>query len=80
MTNSEQPLNITLDEEEIEHVTSYTYLGHNIKIGKENQGVETNRRVTLRWVAFYKVSYVLKSRTFHIGLKSKILDTCILPV
>lgn len=49
-------------------------------MGKENKEAGISRRVKPGWVGFNKLSYILKLKTFPIDLKSKIFDSCILPV
>lgn len=72
--------NITIDNTIIENVDHYIYLGHTIKIGKENQSAEIKRRIHLAWVAFGKLSYIFKDNRIPIYLKRKAYDSCILPV
>lgn len=38
----------------IEQVDTYKYLGHEIKIGRNNQTHEMKKRIGLTWVAFGK--------------------------
>lgn len=80
MTNAPMPIHIAINGADIENVDSYIYLGHTLKLGKENQDAEIDRRIRLAWQAFGKLSFILKSRTFPIKLKAKIFDSCVLPV
>lgn len=59
---------------------AYVYLGHEIKLGKENRTSEITRRVRMSWAAFGKLSSILKNPEVHINLKRKVHNTCILPV
>ncbi|CAH1224416.1 unnamed protein product [Diabrotica balteata] len=49
MTN--QNITIDLDGSEIESVEEYIYLGHTIKLGKQNQTAEITRRIRMTWAA-----------------------------
>lgn len=71
---------IQIDGTVLENVTEYVYLGHTLKLGKENQTAELRRRITLSWAAFRKLSYILKSKTVPINLKRKVYEACVLPV
>lgn len=41
-----------LENTEVSQVTAYKYLGHEIKIGRNNETFETDRRIRLKWTAF----------------------------
>lgn len=71
---------ITIDQQQIENVSHYIYLGHNITLGKDNQRSEVARRVSLMWAAFGNLAHILKNPDILINLKRKIFDSCILPV
>ena len=79
MSNDTQ-YNITIDNTIIENVDHYIYLGHNIKLGKENQNAEIKRRIQLAWVAFGKLNYIFKDKKVPLYLKRKVYDSCVLPV
>lgn len=79
MTNLVPSEHLFIDGKHIEQVNSYKYLGHEIRIGRDNQTCEINRRIGLTWAAFGKLGYVLRSE-IPICLKRKIYDHCILPV
>lgn len=64
----------------IENVDQYIYLGHAVKLGKENQTAEIGRRVALTWSAFGKLQYIFKDSNMPISLKRKVYEACILPV
>lgn len=72
--------NITIDNTTIENVDHYIYLGHKIKLGKENQNAEIKRRIHLAWVAFGKLNYIFKDKKVPLHLKRKAYNSCILPV
>lgn len=71
---------VYIDGKEIEKVEEYVYLGHTIRVGKENQTAEIGRRIRLTWSAFGKMRYIFKNSGIPINLKRKVFDTCILPV
>lgn len=71
---------IFVDNVIIQAVEEYNYLGHIIKLGKDNRESEIKRRVQLSWAAFGKMSHILRDNTIPINLKRKVYDTCILPV
>jgi hypothetical protein len=71
---------VTIDNNDLEVVKEYTYLGHKIKIGKENQTAEISRRTSLSWAAFGKLGHIMKNTDIPISLKRKVYDTCVLPV
>lgn len=71
---------IVIDGNLIQNVTEYVYLGHLIKLGKENQAAEIDRRIRMTWVATGKLSNILKNPNIPINLKRKVFNTCILPV
>ena len=71
---------ILLNNHPLETVDEYVYLGHLIQLGKKNQTAEINRRIRASWAAFGKLGYILKNPDIPINLKSKVFDTCVLPV
>jgi len=56
------------------------YLSHVIKRGKENQTVEIKRRIKLTWIAFGKLSHIVKIPDIPINLKRTVSNASILPV
>lgn len=66
------------NEEQIE--TLNAYLGHRFKVEKENQPAEISRKVCMTWTAVGKLSNIVKNRNLSTHLKTKVLNTCILPV
>lgn len=77
---SSEPLSVIIEGTIIEQVSQYTYLGHNIKLGRENQGAEILRRKQLSWAAFGKLGHILANKSIPINLKRKVYDSCVLPV
>lgn len=78
MSSNNDP--ITIDNERLETVEEYVYLGHAVKLGKENQTREIRRRIGAAWAAFGKLKHILKNNDIPINLKRKVYETCILPV
>ncbi|XP_050310861.1 uncharacterized protein LOC126746595 [Anthonomus grandis grandis] len=73
-------IQVHIEDRIIDNVEEYVYLGHCIKLGKENQTAEINRRVRLTWAATGKLSHVLRNETIPINLKRKVFNACLLPV
>ncbi|XP_044767130.1 uncharacterized protein LOC123323016 [Coccinella septempunctata] len=78
ISNTEETIHV--DGTKLENVKEYVYLGHAIKIGKENQTAEIKRRIRLAWAGFGKMNYIFKNKSIPINLKRRAFDTCILPV
>ena len=64
---------------EISQVTSYKYLGHEIRIGRDNQTCKIKRRIGLAWTAYGKLKHIFRS-DIPLCLKRRVFDQCILPV
>lgn len=77
---SPDAIQCTIKQQTLEVVDHYVYLGHNIKLEKENQAAEITRRVGLTWAAFGKLGFILRDRTMPINLKRKVFESCVLPV
>lgn len=60
----------------LEVVDEYVYLGHKIKLSRENQTAKINRRVHLTWAAFGNLAYILRNQRIPINLKRKLHPTC----
>lgn len=71
---------IRVEVEGIDVVDEYVYLGHTIRLGKQNQISEISQKIRLSWAAFGKLGHILNSQSIPINLKRKVYDTCILPV
>lgn len=79
MTNLVPSENMTVDGCEVELVEKYIYLGHEVRIARDNQTCELKRRITLSWAAYGKLRDVFKS-DLPICLKRKVFNQCVLPV
>lgn len=77
MTNN-RPETIKLEDVEIEYVSNYIYLGKQISFSPLNNEQEIDRRVQKTWNKFWSYKEVLKGN-FHIKLKRKIMNSCLLP-
>lgn len=73
-------IRIEIDQQVLENVAEYDYLGHLIKLDKENQTAKITRRIGLRWAAFGKLRPILCNPSIPVHLKKKVHDTCLLPV
>lgn len=62
MTNLVVSESISVGENALKPVTSYKYLNHQIRIGKDHQTSTTKIRIDLSWVAIEKLRNVLKSK------------------
>jgi hypothetical protein len=80
MTNTNNKINIGINNENIEVVDHYIYLGQTVAASKENQTAEIQRRIRLAWAAFGKLRWVLKNTKIQQYLKTRVFDQCILPV
>ncbi|KAF2899732.1 hypothetical protein ILUMI_06440 [Ignelater luminosus] len=78
MTVHEQEF--SLDDNIIEKVDSYIYLGRTITLGKGDQTAEIKRQIRMMWAAVGRLSYILKNPKLSINLKKRIFDTCILSI
>lgn len=67
--------NINLGGNAIDHTHVYEYLGHEIKIEKDNQIYEIQRRINVSWPVFGKFGNILKS-DIAISLKREVYEQC----
>ena len=77
---SSENVHIEIENQILEVVDHYVYLGHNIKLGKDNQTSEIKRRVGLTWAAFGKLRFILNNEKIPINLKREVYESCVLPV
>lgn len=78
-TLNENEEQVIVNGQRIENVKEYIYLGHAIKLGKENQTTEISRRIKLGWAAFGKLNFIFKSKIPN-SLKRDVYNKCVLPV
>lgn len=79
MTNLILSDSIKINNNNIEQVGLYKYLGHEISIGRDNQTHEIKRRIGLTWAAYGKLRTVFRS-SLPRCLKKKVFNQCVLPV
>jgi hypothetical protein len=77
---SPDSLTFRIDQTNLETVQEYVYLGHKMKLGRENQTADLFRRTGLAWAAFSNMKHVLKNKKVPLCMKRKVFDACILPV
>lgn len=58
MSNTQN--DITIDNASLQNTSQHIYLGHTIKIVKENKNAEIRRCIQLSWAAFGRLSFTLK--------------------
>ena len=80
MTNLVLSEKITLDDMKVEQVVMYKYLGHEIRLGRENQTCENFRRMRLAWTAFGRLKSLVFGTDIPVCLKRKVFDQYVLPV
>lgn len=80
MANTEDGRMLTVRSTMTEAAGEYIYLGKSIKPNQENQRTEINRRILMEWAAFRRLSYVLNYKGTLINRRSRVFNTCILPV
>ena len=73
-------LMITIDNNIIEEVDHYIYLGQRISMDTASKEQEIKRRITFGWQAFGRASAIFKNKAIPLILKRKVYDQCILPV
>ena len=75
--NADQSLEV--ENQQIEEVQHYIYLGQQISLHDSSKENEIKRRITLGWQAFGRASSVFKNKKIPIILKRKVYDQCVLP-
>ena len=77
-SNIAQAPKIEVENEELETVQHYIYLGQMTQ-NNSSQEKELTRRVTMTWSKFGKFSKYLQDTKFPLCLKKKIFTQCVLP-
>ena len=72
------PINISVNNTNIEAVDEYIYLGQRFSLKDKNQDKEIQRRITAGWTAYAKHRDIFKSN-IPISLKRKVYEACIIP-
>ena len=70
---------LEIENQQIEEVDHYIYLGQRISLHDSSKENEIKRRITLGWQAFGRANSVFKNKKIPIILKRKVYDQCILP-
>ena len=70
---------LEIENQPIEEVDHYIYLGQRISLHDSSKENEIKRRITLGWQAFGSANAVFKNEKKPIILKQKVYDQCILP-
>ena len=70
---------ITIDNNEIEEVDHYIYLGQRISMETASKEQEIKRRITLGWHAFGRASAIFKNKEIPTCLKRQVYNQCIIP-
>lgn len=77
MTNIVLSKNIPFGDNEVQHVMSYKYIGHEIRTGRDNQTCEIFRKMGLTWVSFGRLIFENPvSQNFLCVRKVSFLTTC----
>lgn len=71
---------IQINGEMIESVDHYVYLGHDIKLEKENQTIEITMRTGLTWAAIGRLRYIFRNLDVPLCLTKQVYKSCVLPV
>lgn len=77
MTNREEIL-IKVDNEDIEYVKNYTYLGQLLSF-RDRTDIEIESRVACAWKRYWSLKEIFKSKHFPMTAKKKVFNSCILP-
>ena len=81
MTNAQQIVTkqkITVNNENIEYVKEYIYLGQLISTG-DGMKNEIERRITNSWKRFWSLREIMKDKDMPMKVKRKLYETCIMP-
>ena len=78
MTNYETSKSIRIEEEIIEEVDEYKYLGQIVDLTQSMED-EINARIRAAWSSFGRYKEILTDKELPMSLKRKTLDQCILP-
>ena len=70
---------ITIDNNEIEEIDHYIYLGQRISMETASKEQEIKRRITLGWQAFGRASAIFKNKEIPTCLKRQVYNQCIIP-
>ena len=69
---------IKIENEEIEYIDEYIYLGQLISFENKSEK-EITRRISSAWKQFWSLKFVLLEKSISMKIKKHVMDTCILP-
>ena len=78
MTNHADNKDILIDQQKIEKVTEFKYLGQTTHL-KDTTKEEIYARIRAAWSCFGKNKEILQDKQLPISLKKQVMDQCILP-
>ena len=78
MTNHADSGDILIDQQKIEKVTEFKYLGQTTHL-KDTTKEEIYARIRAAWSCFGKNKEILQDKQLPISLKKQVMDQCILP-
>ena len=78
MTNHADSKDILIDQQKIEKVTEFKYLGQTTHL-KDTTKEEIYARIRAAWSCFGKNKEILQDKQLPISLKKQVMDQCILP-
>ncbi|GBP25135.1 Putative uncharacterized transposon-derived protein F52C9.6 [Eumeta japonica] len=78
MTNGKKDP-VTVEQTQISYVDEYIYLGQLIS-PEDNINKEVEKRIAKGWKKYWGAKEIMKDKNLHISTKSKLFNTCILPV
>ncbi|KAJ8705237.1 hypothetical protein PYW07_011064 [Mythimna separata] len=77
MTNFKKS-KITIENESLDYVDQYIYLGKQIGFHRDSNELEVERRVKQTWKKYWSYKEIFKSE-MPIALKKKVMDSCLIP-
>lgn len=78
MTNGEERT-IKIGLTRVDYAQEFIYLGQ-LMAPYDNTNKEIERRISNGWRRYWSMKEVMKDKTLHIATKSKLFNTCILPI
>lgn len=78
MSNSSAKEAITINNQQLEYVNEYIYLGQLVS-PIENMQKEIERRIANTWKRFWSLSEIMKNKEMPMSEKRKVFNACILP-
>lgn len=79
MTNTSEPIHISVENLELQQVETFIYLGKTVSF-KNQDNEEITRRINNGWKRFWSLKHIFKNKQILMKLKAKVFDSCILPV